>query len=325
MNRPLRRTDPHAAFRLPEGKVQVALSGGRTSAYLLHRLLEANGPLPEDRVVVTFQNTGREMPATLDFVAEIGRRWGVMVTWLEYRAERPFFEIVGRQGASVNGEPFEALIRKRRFLPNQDARSCTTELKVRTAKRYCVSLGWKRWTNCVGFRADEPSRLVNLPRSWDAKDETETVVNLFGDAEVRPKKGGTRRPRDRWIVWTPLADAGITKHDVALFWRGQDFDLALPIVNGKTPLGNCDGCFLKSEDAVATLARDHPERHAWWEDMETLAADLAYAKGETPGRGACFSKRYTRRAIRETVEKHGDWIFDAEGAFCQADDGDCFG
>lgn len=50
------------------------------------------------RVEVTFQNTGREMPQTLDFVAEVGRRWGVLIAWLEYRAEAPFFEIVGRQG-----------------------------------------------------------------------------------------------------------------------------------------------------------------------------------------------------------------------------------
>lgn len=55
-------------YRLPDGNVQIAFSGGRTSAYMLHKLLDANGGLP-DRAVVTFQNTGREMPETLDFVA----------------------------------------------------------------------------------------------------------------------------------------------------------------------------------------------------------------------------------------------------------------
>lgn len=84
-------------YLLPEGNVQIAFSGGLTSAYMLHQILEANGGLPS-RVEVTFQNTGREMPQTLDFVAEVGRRWGVLITWLEYRAEAPFFEIIGRQG-----------------------------------------------------------------------------------------------------------------------------------------------------------------------------------------------------------------------------------
>lgn len=273
-------------YILPDGNVQIAFSGGRTSAYMLHQIIEANGGLP-DRVEVTFQNTGREMPQTLDFVAEVGRRWQVSITWLEYRPDAPRFEIVGYQGASRNGEPFEALIRKRRFLPNQQSRFCTIELKVLTAKRYLRSLGWERWTNCVGLRADEPHRL-NKPA-----------------------------PRDRWTVWTPLADAGVSKRDVAAFWRAQPFDLQLPNVRGNCWLGNCDGCFLKSEAHVASLARDFPDRHAWWEDMELLASTL------TSGTAAAFSKRYTRAEIRHFVEMQGDWIFDAEGALCQADGGEC--
>jgi len=62
------------AYTLPAGNVQIAFSGGRTSAYMLHQILETNGPLP-DRVVVSFQNTGREMPETLDFVQECSDRW----------------------------------------------------------------------------------------------------------------------------------------------------------------------------------------------------------------------------------------------------------
>ena len=56
--------------------MQIAFSGGRTSAYMLHHILEANGGLPE-RVEVTFQNTGREMPQTLDFVAGAGGHRGL--------------------------------------------------------------------------------------------------------------------------------------------------------------------------------------------------------------------------------------------------------
>lgn len=170
-------------YRLPEGNVQIAFSGGRTSAYMLRQILDANGPLP-DRCVVTFQNTGREMPQTLDFVHEVGERWNVPIVWLEYRAEKPWFEIVSHNSASRDGEPFEALIRKRKYLPNQQSRFCTTELKTRTAKRHLMSLGWRHWINCVGFRADEQHR-INKPK-----------------------------PKDRWTVWTPLATAGVGKRDV---------------------------------------------------------------------------------------------------------------
>lgn len=275
-------------YRLPDGNVQVAFSGERTSAYMLHRILEANGDLP-DRVEVTFQNTGREMPQTLDFVAEVGRRWGVMITWLEYRPAAPFFEIVGYQGASRNGEPFEALIERRKYLPNQQTRFCTTELKIRTAKRYLRSLGWDRWTNATGIRADERHRLD------------------------KPA------PRDRWTVWNPLAEAGVTRHHVATFWRRQPFDLALPNVKGNCWLGNCDGCFLKSEANIAAFTREYPERALWWERMEARARDL------TSGSGGAFSKRYTRTQMREMMERQGDFLLSTEGALCQASDGECTG
>ena len=317
-------------YALPAGNVQIAFSGGRTSAFMLHQILEANGDLP-DRVEVTFQNTGREMPQTLDFVQECGDRWGVRIVWLEYRPDAPFFEEVSHNSASRNGEPFEALIRKKKFLPNQQARFCTTELKVRTAKRYLRSIGWDYWTSCLGIRADEPSRI---------KPEGVEIG-------------------DRWTVWQPLNHAKVGKHDVALFWRKQPFDLRLPNVNGATWLGNCDGCFLKSEANVAALAREYSERHAWWEAQEAwvaamwpslgrwqrlrrivtaepdLAAKLREAYGRpirpsviemmvnSPRSAAQWSKRYSRRELRDFMERQGDMALSMPGLLCQADDGEC--
>lgn len=276
-------------YLLPEGNVQIAFSGGRTSAFMLHEILEANGGLP-DRVEVTFQNTGREMNETLDFVQQVGVRWDVPIRWLEYRAYAPFYDHVNHNNASRDGQPFEALIRKKKYLPNQQTRFCTIELKVRTAKRYLVSLGWKRWVNCVGFRADEPHRL-NKPK-----------------------------PKDRWTVWTPLADAGVGRHDVTAFWAKQPFDLRLPNVSGNCWLGNCDGCFLKSEASIAAFTRDFPERAAWWEKAEETVSGLASSYS-----AAFFSKRYSRAEMREYMERQGDWALSTDGALCQKDDGECTG
>lgn len=276
---------------LPPGNVQIAFSGGRTSAYMLHCIQIANGGIP-DRAVVTFQNTGREMPQTLDFVAEVGRRWNVPIVWLEYRPTAPFFETVSHNSASRDGEPFDALIDKKQYLPNQQSRFCTIELKVRTAKRYLMNLGWKHWTSVVGIRADEPHRL-NKPK-----------------------------PQDRWEVWTPLADAGVSRVDVAEFWRRQAFDLRLPNVRGNCWLGNCDGCFLKSERSQAVLARDFPERHAWWEAAEARVAGMETTKGR-PKDNAQFSRRFSKRELREFMDRQGDWALNTEGALCQADDGEC--
>lgn len=281
-------------YKLPDGNVQIAFSGGRTSAYMLYHILEANGGLP-DRVQVCFQNTGREMPQTLDFVQECGERWGVPIVWLEYRVKddlSPTFEIVSHNSASRDGEPFEALIRRKKYLPNQRARFCTVELKIRTAKQYLMSLGWTEWTNAIGIRADEQRR-----------------IRAENDKE-----------KDRWYTWQPLNHANVTRHMVVEWWRKQPFDLGLAAVNGNSALGNCDGCFLKSEATLAMLARDYPERHKWWQEMEALASSLT----SNPN-GARFRKEYTRAELGSFVDRQGDWIFDTEGALCQADDGECTG
>ncbi len=221
------------------GPAVISFSGGRTSAYMLWGILQAHGgTLPSD-VAVVFANTGREMPATLDFVAECASRWGVRVRWLEYRWKPggPWAEEVSHNSASRNGEPFEALLTGKSALPNPVQRSCTQEMKIRTIKRWVrAELGWAHWSNVVGLRADELHRVER-----------------------------TKKPtRDRWTVATPLAEAGVKLDDVRAFWRAQPFDLRLA---GPWE-GNCDGCFLKSRAAIMRMHRDHPERMRWWAEME---------------------------------------------------------
>jgi len=265
------------AYILPPGNVQIAFSGGRTSAYMLHNIMEANGGLP-DTARVVFSNTGREMPATLDFVQEVGQRWNVPITWLEYRPTKPWFETVSHNSASRDGEPFAALIAKRKALPNQDQRFCSAELKTLTAKRYLVSIGWKRWASAIGFRADEPTR--------------------------------TPRIDNRITGWTPLRPANVTKADVARFWHRQPFDLRLPIIKGKTIGGNCDGCFLKSEEYLARLSVYHPARAAWWDQIEQTA-------------GHTFSSRFSRAELRRSMERQPELKLSTVGYLCQADGGEC--
>jgi hypothetical protein len=67
------------------------------------------------------------------------------------------------------------------------------------------------------------------------------------------------------------------------------------------------------------LARDYPERHQWWQNMEDRASEW------TLGKGAQFNDTMQRRELRWMVDNQGDWIFDQEGALCQADHGECTG
>lgn len=270
-------------YTLPQGNVQISFSGGRTSAYMLHQVLAVNDGLP-DRAKVVFSNTGREMPETLDFVQECGDRWNVPIVWVE-DAERggdTLFDIVSHNSASRKGEPFARLIQRKKACPDQSKRFCTEHLKMLPARRYLMSLGWKNWSNAVGIRADEPQRL---------KPSTDKRV--------------TR--------WFPLED--VTASMVGDFWKSMPFDLRV-----KKGLGNCDGCFMKSEATLAALARDHPERHKWWADQETAATSLTKSAG-----GARFRDAFTRKELGDMVDRQGDWIFNTEGALCQASSGDCTG
>ena len=260
-------TDPF----LIRGPAVISFSGGRSSAYMLWRILQAHGGALPDDVVVCFANTGREMPATLDFVRDCGAAWNAPIVWLEYRRDpqtgKPWTETVSHNSASRNGEPLAALLAAKPALPNPLQRSCTIEAKIRTIKRFLVTeRGWKRWTSVVGLRFDEPNRVIR------ALDREKTK-------------------KDRWHNACPLAQAKITKADVLSFWASQPFDLQLA---GPWE-GNCDGCFLKSRASVMRMMRDYPERMEWWAQQE------AVRRGR-PGRGRQFRKD------RETYAELADLV-----------------
>ena len=222
----------HDPFKITEPTL-ISFSGGRTSAYMLWRVLQSNGGLPSD-AHVCFANTGKEEQQTLDFVNDCASKWGVDIKWLEYRAENPKFIVVDYQTASRNGEPFEALITKKKYLPNMVARFCTSELKVLAMDRYLKSIGWNDYVTMVGIRSDEPRRVAKMRANKDIK-------------------------------LTPLADAGVDEKQVWEFWNAQDFDLALPKASGAS---NCDLCFLKGGNIVMGLIAQNPDRAIWWANME---------------------------------------------------------
>lgn len=199
--------------------------------------------LPSE-AVVCFANTGKEDEATLKFVNNCSVNWNVPITWVEYRDSDPAFERVTFETASRNGEPFEAIIRKRQYLPNPVTRFCTSELKIRTIHKYLKSIGWHDHTETmdwIGMRADEQRRAAKIA--------------------------------DKSRI--PLVTAGVTKETVGEFWRNQSFDLELPNINGVTYHGNCDLCFLKGGSQVLSLIAEKPERGIWWAKMENLASQIA--------------------------------------------------
>lgn len=262
----------------------ISFSGGRTSAYMLWRVLQSNGGLPSEARVL-FCNTGKEEEATLQFVNRCSREWGLSITWLEYR-DPALFEQVTFETASRQGEPFEAVIRQRGgYLPNRVARYCSSEMKTRTMHRYLKGLGWEEWDTFIGIRADEPRRVAKFR------------------ANPRPEYKGEE-------VHMPLATIGTGSHDVADFWRTNTFDLELPNINGKTMHGNCDLCYLKPASQIVSLIKEKPERAIWWVNVEKKAEESA-------GSAARFrNDRPSYSEMAKFAERQQDMFSDEEGIPC---------
>lgn len=235
-------------FRI-DGPAVVSFSGGRTSAFMLRRILDAHGGrLPKD-VRAVYANTGRERAETLAFVRDCAERWGVEITWIERDSVEGYCE-TDYEHASRDGEPFAELIAERRYLPNAVARFCTSELKVLPIAAWARAQGFEAWRNVVGLRRDEASRVAKV-----------RARNATGEQE--------------WESVCPLYDARVTSADVTTFWRAQSFDLAL-----KSYEGNCDLCFLKGARVRSRIVRERPDLAAWWIAQEQRVG-AAFVSGDS--------------------------------------------
>ena len=219
----------------------ISYSGGRTSGFMLNNILDAFGRQIPEGSHVCFANTGKEHPATLDFVRDTATNWGVKIVWIERDFDsEDGFRVVDHATASRNGEPFARMTEKRKFLPNAVMRFCTSELKIIAMSKYLQSIGVTDATMLVGLRADEPRR-------------------------VHKVQGDTRLGFD---YDCPMSRAGHVLADVREFWARQPFDLHLP--NDDRAFGNCDLCFLKGTSVIERVLRHEPERADWWIEQEVL-------------------------------------------------------
>lgn len=193
----------------------INFSGGKTSA--LMTIMEYK---PGDTVL--FSDTGREHPKTYKFINDFEAHEGIPVTRIAYEGG------------------FEKMLVKMQGLPNKLKRRCTIELKVRTARRYLVSLGLKEYQHLIGFRADEPQRVKKHVNFW--------------------KRGVS--------FCFPLFEKGIDKNMVNEYWSNKPYTLEIPSI-----LGNCDLCFMKGKNAAIAILKDFPELGDKWIADEKRSAE----------------------------------------------------
>jgi 3'-phosphoadenosine 5'-phosphosulfate sulfotransferase (PAPS reductase)/FAD synthetase len=215
----------------------ISFSGGRTSAYMLIKILEeikAKNPvfdLLNNDPLIAFANTGLEHPKTLDFVKKVSEyvldKYGLKIHYLEaggvikeagkkYRTKleprRQDFLSLSRKGEPA----FNAAEEYGAF--GMATPHCTREMKLAPLNEFASYAG-KNTIQALGIRADEAGRV-----------------------KLAPKK------------WYPLATEWPTTKEMVLeFWRNMPFDL-----NIEERHGNCLFCFKKGWNKLIANAREFP-------------------------------------------------------------------
>lgn len=321
---------------LIQGPAVISFSGGATSGYMLWRILQAHGGVLPDDVIVTFANTGREMPATLDFVHDCETHWGVKIHWLEYRyctpteAEaaawrneegdllREKIERLGTPTTPKKKRALKTLTDRLDRLPETPApnRHGFVEVTYETASRdgepfEQVVRSRKMLPNpairycTVDLKIRTMRRFIKATYGWDQWIQ---VVGLRADESRRVDKATDRATQIKnaepgWVV-CPLSTAGVEVMDVMRFWKAQNFKLELA---GPWE-GNCDLCFLKNRGAISRMIVDHPERPLWWAKLEKTAC----GKTRDPRMAAFRADREDYATLIEITNTQGVIDFDLD-------------
>lgn len=206
----------------------INFSGGKSSA--LMTILEYN---PETDYVL-FCDTGREHEKTYKFINDF-----------EAFENIPIIRLGGK-------DSFTNYLAKRDFeeIPNMMKRSCTIELKVKVARRWARKNIGMAYSNLLGFRADEPQRVIKNKKRW------QQVKQEF-----------------------PLFEKGITKEHVNQYWLNKHYSLEIPFI-----LGNCTLCFMKGKNNIINILRHDPKLADQWIEDERKSAlknGHTYLKGIT--------------------------------------------
>ena len=238
--------------------VNIAVSGGRTSAYMAC-WMERNRSVVADHIgcseedleyVFTFANTGMEHDDTLRFMHDVDQKLlGGQVVWLEGVVQHD--QRVSTKHRVVTYEtayrstqwqdplhPFHDVVRKY-GVPNVSMMYCTRELKMNPIDSY--------FRDTYGLRRQKKGCEV-----WVA-------VGIRDDENRRvSKNAGVQK------ILYPLCDLNpVDKQDVLDWFEQFEWDLAIPEWQG-----NCQGCYKKSFKKLNKVWLETPEAFEFTDFIE---------------------------------------------------------
>lgn len=261
-------------------RLQVNVSGGRTSAYMAHWLRENKSS--EYEMVFIFANTGFEHPDTLRFLNDVDKHFGLGLIWVESVVNPgrrgTTHKIVSFETANRNGQPFRDVIEKY-GLPNQSYKHCNREMKFNPMTSYIrKEKGWKKGTYdlALGIRSDEKRRV------------SETAEN-------------------QRVIY-PLVHMNPVDKSFILDWFKQfEWDLTIPEY-----LGNCLTCYKKSDKKLNLVYQYDPLSFNFFREMERKFGDKKPPTDPTPGPRKIFRNH---RSVDDMIN-----LFNYVGSVMKYDD-----
>lgn len=227
-------------------KIVVSFSGGKTSAYMVKRMLDAGLD-----ILPIYANTGQEHDETLDFIHLCDKTWGLNLVWVEavfnltkgkgVRHKIVSYETAVRASDPIKGTPFAMLMEKNGIVTVATPK-CSDRLKGMPIYDWKRDHGLLDAPHAIGIR-------------WDEMDR-------FRPGFIYPLAS-----------WWPT-----TKEDVEAFWETQPFTLNL-----KPHQGNCMWCFKKSDGKLERIAEETPEafRFPRWVEKKYGTEMPMFRKGRT--------------------------------------------
>lgn len=235
--------------------IMVAVSGGRSSAYMAYYILTSNKYKDYNKVFI-FANTGQERKETIDFLKNIEKYWGIKLVIVEAVGSEQMglgisHKVVNWETMNMSSEPFKQVIKHKNKgvfegLPSKDSPYCSESLKTIPCKKYCDSVfGVNNYVKAIGYRKEDMPKRITLT---EVKEDKTRIFPLITDFET--------------IIGIP---------ELNKFWDNQPFKLT---IHGK--YGNCELCWKKSDNNLIDNIRFGVRSVEFWQEMEHKYGNTAF-------------------------------------------------
>ena len=142
-----------------------SISGGRTSAYMAAHLpadINVFAAVCMDNPLAKIKDAGL-LSACRKKLERYDDRFGEFIGSAEdsktFRVVLDLEQMIGKEIIWVRGESFEAMVNRKKSLPNQEWRFCTTFLKISPIAEFIFETIGEKVINRQGIRIDEAQRI----------------------------------------------------------------------------------------------------------------------------------------------------------------------